>query len=484
MQNALFKVAFPTDQVLNLYDPARISFMFDYKFFNTAYSPLLEYTPEGKLVSGVAESFNWKGNEAHFQIRKGLKTIDGQVIDAEDVAVTIKRLFVLGGGTHGDLRAMLCKGSQIDSLDDSCPNMEVRNSRLLVMKFAKVNPLLFSQLTTMDFVVIPKHSIDKKSLKIIDYRNTSGPYYVTASYQDGRIELAANPNHYHYRKEIPQRVLLIPAGVPGHDDSIAMFKRGQVDFITTADYAKADALISFAKNSRDANLHMTQPLNLHYIAFTRRAREELSIQERFRIGKIIKHEIMDKYKGKLAVIAAQQIFPALGEGALTKNEVTAIDNQLDEARDGIFEKRLMTWYLIGPNSPLKHKLTGIQRGLSIGPIPGSKLDYRKLGQEEPHLYYANGDVGYNAEISMVSYYLNYDFFHLNEDEKAKWLEEYVALDKRTRLQKLRRLHYETLINADVVPLMFMSYAAVVRKPWHMNFSEMDAGCPIWRITRR
>jgi len=72
-----FRVLFPVSDIpIAKYDPLKIHFSNQYNFFANIYSPLIEYNQSGEIVSGLAERFEWIGNEARFTIRP-VKTIDG-----------------------------------------------------------------------------------------------------------------------------------------------------------------------------------------------------------------------------------------------------------------------------------------------------------------------------------------------------------------------------------------------------------------------
>ncbi|MEA3306362.1 MAG: hypothetical protein U9Q34_01080, partial [Elusimicrobiota bacterium] len=98
------KLSSAYNKPLSFYDPVMIENAAQHITLLNIYSPLLEYTSSGKLVSAIATSFRWVGDEAHFKIRPGLKTIDGYKIDAYDIENTFKRLFILRSNTHGDIK--------------------------------------------------------------------------------------------------------------------------------------------------------------------------------------------------------------------------------------------------------------------------------------------------------------------------------------------------------------------------------------------
>ena len=128
MKTKKLRVAFKYDKPASYYDPVNISFAPEYDFLENIYSTLVEYSPASELVGSAAESFEWVGNKARFKMRAGLCTVGGTAIDADDVEISFKRLFILGGNTHGDLKEVVCPNAELRSLSDSCPGMQVRDS--------------------------------------------------------------------------------------------------------------------------------------------------------------------------------------------------------------------------------------------------------------------------------------------------------------------------------------------------------------------
>ena len=126
--STILRVAFPGRVSASKYDPAKIEYAMEYTFLQNIYSPLIEYSVSGELVSAIAERFGWRGTNAVFQIRKGLKTIDGDTVNAYDAEASLKRLFVIGGNTHGDLKNLLCPGTRLKSLQSVCEGIAVENN--------------------------------------------------------------------------------------------------------------------------------------------------------------------------------------------------------------------------------------------------------------------------------------------------------------------------------------------------------------------
>jgi hypothetical protein len=483
------KVAFPGYNDSFHYDPSKIHFAHEYIFLENTFSPLVEYSTDGQLVSGVAEKFYWKGTDAYFEIRSDLKTIDGKKIDAYDVELSLKRLLILGGNTHGDLKSLICPNNKITKLTDTCSNMEVKdNGKTLVIKFSEIKPFLFPMLAAIDFAIIPKDSIDLKTLKIIDYRNTSGPYYVKKDDPEGNIILSANPFHYHYSKNMPHEVYLIPSGKTNRKESLDLFLNNKVDHITTTDKVYPVDLIHFASQHKGINIHSTYPIHLYMVVFTNRGLKRFSDEERIKIGKAIKNLFLSLHSNEPEYKPVNEIFPVFGEGSLNKEQVNDVINKYNKVNEQkVLEKEILGWdpynAVIDKYETIKQIFPKLKLIKIQGKIPGL-VNYKLEKIEEPDFSIRRCDVGFQEDIGLLSYYFSIDFFYLRGEEGKKWLKKYMSIpSKEERLNMLRELHYKTLITGSVIPIAMTPYAAIVRKPWKINFSKYHANNPIWRIQK-
>jgi len=483
----IIRVAFRHNDASH-YDPSKIYFDYEYIFLENTFSPLVEYSVDGQLISGVAGKFYWKGTDAYFEIRSDLKTIDGKKIDAYDVELSLKRLLILGGNTHGDLKNLICPNDKITKLTDTCSNMEVKdNGKTLVIKFKEIKPFLFLMLAAIDFAIIPKDSIDLKTLKIIDYRNTSGPYYVKKDDPEGNIILSANPFHYHYSKNMPQEVYLVPSGKTNRTESLDLFLNNKVDHITTTDKVYPVDLIHFASQHKEINLHSTYQIHLYMVVFTNRGLKRFSDEERIKIGKAIKNLFLSLHSNEPEYKPVNEIFPVFGEGSLNKEQVNEIINKYNKVNEQeVLEKEILGWNrgsaIIDKSEILKKTFPRLKL-IDIRKIPGL-VNYKLENLEEPDFYIFRSDVGFQEDIGLLSYYFSIDFFYLRGEEGRKWLKKYISIpSKEERLNMLRELHYKTLITGSVIPIAMTPYAAIVRKPWKINFSKYHANNPIWRIQK-
>ena len=174
-EDQVLDIAFPSTDRIEDYDPSKIHWDYQYILLESIYSPLIELSnTNGEPFSAVARIFYWRGQKFYLVIRDDLKTIDGHPITAEDVMLSFKRLMILSRNTHGDFKSLVCPEVELKSVFDDCPRMEIEGNTLILTPRYR-SDLLVGMLSSIDFAIIPRKSFDPVSLKITDYRNTSGP---------------------------------------------------------------------------------------------------------------------------------------------------------------------------------------------------------------------------------------------------------------------------------------------------------------------
>jgi len=466
---------------LSNYDPALIENAAQHIVLQNIYSPLLEYTNDGKLTSAIASSFGWEGRDAYFKIRPGLKTLDGDNIDAYDVENTFKRLFILKSNTHGDLKSTICQGVKLKSLNDRCPNIEVRqDGALLVIKLKKSNTYLFPMLTAMDYAIIPQKSLDKKSLKIIDYKNTSGPYWVEEK-TDAHMVLRANPHSFHYSGKMPQKVEVIYPKDAKSNTPLNMLIERKTNHIVTVG-ASPEILLSHFSNKSDVSMHLTEPIWLRYVSFTKRGRQEFSEKKRIKILNTLKKILLGEFLKLNGYVDAPQLFPSFSKGSLSAEELFKIKSKYAAEPDGgVFTEKMVAWFF--PKryiNKLKEHFPNTE--FVDGENIPCFIDYKSRGKAFPHFYFAGTDMGFQEDISLLSYKINTEKFYLTGKDGNSWIKEYIKEESDgKKIRMLKKLHYDTLDKAVTIPLVFCPYVAVVRTPWKMNFPRYTYDNNFWQL---
>lgn len=482
--NSEIRVAFPYNKPARFYEPTRIHLAPEYIFLENTFSTLVELSPKDATIKpGMAESWSWNGSELRLKIRNGLKTVDGHEITAKDAEFSLKRLLVRTGNTHGNFQSLVCGAANLKSIDDYCDGIRTEGNDL-ILKVTGKSAFILPMLTGIDFAVIPKRSADPNTLDIVDYRNTSGPYYVSVDDDEGRIELAVNKSHYHANEKIPKTIKLVPVDRVDKTASLKLFEDNKVDLVTTIDAARPEEVIG-AANRFDAVLHTTANIRSIVLVFTDRGLKELTLDERIAIGNKVREALVPHFKSLPGYEVASQFFPSYSEGALPEETVREL-SQLTASKNANVNKSLkLATVRVGDvsvfRSLLKEKLPTVQVEEGANVPAFTKYEHES---DMPHMVIGGPDTGYSEDISLISYTLVSGVFGMAKTERAAWLEKYMAEpEKEDRLKLLRKVHESSIRNGILVPLLTCPYTAIARQGWEIGLSQLFANNPIWLIKR-
>ncbi len=486
-EDMTLRVAFPYNKPVEAYEPTKIHLGPEYIFLENIYSPLIELSTEtGKPQGGVASKFYWKDGSFMIHLRKGLKTIDGYEITAKDAEFSLKRLLVMSSNTHGNFKDIICPESVLKTVESHCDGIQIVDDYTLSLNPGEEKPFLAHMLTAIDFAVIPKTSVDPKTLKIVDYRNTSGPYFVENSDDKGNIELKINSGHYHYSKELPQNISLVPSGIDGTPSAVDLFKNGKIDHITTIDKVNPEKIIKLSKESEESYLHKTMNIRTFALFFTEKGLKRFSAEERLQLGKTINEALDGYFLDKPGFEERKQFFPSFGDGKLSDAQKEKLETTLSKISKISSGKNIKLSLLrVGSIDNYKEKLEKALPGITI--FEGKKVpalsQYKNI-DEMPDLFIGGPDITFNEDISLITYSVNAGIFGMSKNERSSWIKSYMGiLDKTQRLQKLQDLHFNSLINGVIFPLAASPYVALLRKPWKSHLPQIFANNPLWTIKK-
>lgn len=458
-------------------DPANISFADEYTVLEHIYSPLVEVNKKGELIPGLAEKFEWHGNEAHFTLRTNFILPNGRPLDSEDVILSLKRLLVLDKNVHGKISSLLCLDKKMTKIEDDCTSISKIENKVILKLKHKV-PFLFKILASIDYAILPREVIDLKTLKIKDFKNSTGPYTLKSS-NDGTIELSINKHHYHYSPKAPQEIKYI---VPSKS-SIELLRSGKLDIITTDDSTSTSAELINASEDGLFNLHQTFKIKTSLLTFTRKGKESILPERRFIIGKIIRDVFNKKITGSTSSEPTFQFFPKLSEAGLSPDDIKDIEKRYsnielsEEKGKGIklyvSPKKIKSFKaLISPKLPL----------LEI--VSDHFPDPFDNSSKNVDMFIANTDTGFLEEVGLISYSVNFGYFGLTKKESSEWLKKYTrTISKTKRLELLRTLHINALTEPTVVPLYHSPYVALSTLNWEMDFSQFYSNSQLWHLRK-
>lgn len=482
-ESKTLKVAFPSKMKSTDYEPTKIALDFEYIFLENVFSPLLEMSERGHVESGVAEKAEWVGDELKLTIRKTLKTASGKSITPDDVVFSLKRLLILTGNTHGNFKDIVCPKAKLESINSPCEG--IRSDSENVYLSAKGRKTFLSpMLTAIDFAIIPRSSVDPVTLKITNLKETSGIYYVESDDGLGNITLKINPNHYHFTEKIPSTVKLVPVDTTVKGLSLDLLKKGQVDHITTIDAARSDEVIKFYNDHPEFDFHMTMKIRNLILVFTDRGQKQLSPNERRYIGEKVKKAFLAIFKDNKGIEQRGEFFLSAGEGGLSSEQQANLQKIISDSSVDTFSKALKVGILKRGvldewSKPIKALLPTADCYTETRIPAFTKFD---KPEDEPHIFIASIDTGFAEDISLISYALNGGVFGLTKTEREAWMSEYMSTDdKEARSKKLKTLHFKSLAEPVLVPLMASPYTALIRKPFKMELSDLFANNQLWRI---
>ena len=484
-EDATLRVAFLGSGGADSYDPAKIHFTNEYIFLESIYSPLVELSDDkGTPVSSVAREYYWEGSDLHFVIRDDLETIDGHKIDVKDVVVSLKRLLILSENTHGDFKKLVCPDIELKTLEQDCPRMVVKEN-VLILKLAAYRDFLIPMLASIDFAIIPRTSIDTKTLKIIDYRNTSGPYYVEKDEGAGKITLKANPKHFHFNEKMAGEVVLVPTHGMGRDQIIDGYNGGTFDHITTVHGLSLEELERV--DTSESNIHRTIPIKTEIAFITDKGKKRIPPERRLAFAKSLQKSFHDYYRGKDGYKVIEQFFLPLGNQKFSQEEENLLERAFAEVameqsgegiRLGIFKS----------HPKVLQEYEGVSKtympDLEVVQAKGIPAFSRLPDEEIPDYLLVVTDSGFQEDISLLTYTVSLGALGLSAEEGKAWLADYMDMeDKRERLAKLKQMHLKSLTEGLMIPLASAPCLAVARRPWTPRLSQLFANNPLWKVRR-
>ncbi len=483
--NNILKVAFPTERAVSDYEPTRIHVDNEYIFLETIYSPLVDLSDDkGAPIASVAKEHFWKGDELHFVIRDDLETIDGKQITVEDVIVSLKRVLILAENTHGDFKSIVCPDVHLKNIEDDCPGISSEDNTL-VLKPAAKRDFLVSMLASIDFAIIPKSSIDPKNLKVIDYRNTSGPYYVDEDRGKGNIILKKNPSHFLATDDIAEEIQLVPTYGLEKSTVIEKFSSGEVDFITTVEGLDIGDAKTLKNDS--INIHETMDIKIKVAFVTEKGMSRLSSDQRLSFAKSLQSTFHGTFADGEIFKASNEYFLPFSDGGFSKDQEMKLAKVIEDAEPDGSGKGISLGIFHSGTTTVDNYIEASKKQM-----PDLKVESTKVlpafgkpeGYEEPDYILVSTDSGSLENISLLSYSMSLGIFGYSRAEGKAWVEDYMDTEDRIeRLKKLKQMHLETLSEGRLIPLISTSYVAIANRNWKPQLSELFANCPLWKIKK-
>lgn len=451
---------------INEIDPINIQSIYQANIIENIYSRLVDYDKNGQIVCSLCSSFQIDKNNIIFLFENSSRSVSGKAITAADAKASLDRLMKTQTNTHGSLEYYL---------EEKDTAIKVENSKLtLSSKKDAWAPFVLSLLTSMDFSVVPISSLDKTHEKIINYRETSGPFFVDASDTAGRLILKGNPNHLQYSEKMPERINFIPIH---SGEASQAFLNQTIDMIEVSYFAYDDDINKIVTAIPDVKVHETLRIGLTSLVFTSRAMANSTPQERLSAGIAIK-DIYNKNARKIyGAENTDEFFQSFGQGFITTEQRESLSQSRAKS-----ERNSARRFTFGVTEKFRHLLkpedfpSFIE--LKFFPsYPGFLPE-----KDRPDIFIINTDSSFDEDISALSYLFSQGTFSLSKESGATWIQKYMDItSKKDRISHLRDLHFQMLNEVKVFPISSQPYVTISTKKWDFDFPKIYAGAPLWKV---
>ena len=472
------KMALHFPKATSEFDPAKILVIEDYILTDNLFSRLVEYNTKGELVASVAASFKWHGDELVFSFSNKARTVDGQIIGAKDAELSLKRAVLYKRTGHGDIRNFLCPGMHLTSLNDVCPGIRIEGDQLILKPIKKnYGALLLTALEAADFSIIPIASLnpDPKNPTILNFRNTSGPYYVEKDDPNGAWILNANPNHFHFNQNMPQSIELAQSSI---GDIGQLFIDKAIDIIPTSITLSEDTFGKILKDPKYYSVHQSLPINVFGLYFTPNAVREFTTKQRFYIGRVLTEAIFKMYNFP-DMKPTEEFLQGLSDGSITEDQRIELRSLRKVQFPPFFQKPIKVAVL---HKNIEKWQRALEDHSEIQFVGSDEVATTVPIEKRADVYFMNNDAAWTESLPLVEYNFSNHTFHLPNLKPKDWIQEYLdAEDKETRIAKLRDLHFQMLKNVVIYPIASGPYFAFAHKPWKLYLSPYAAGTELWRI---
>ncbi len=226
-----FIIGMNTGAIVSL-DPAVCYEIEGHWMLNNVYDPLVKFKPgsASEIEPCMATSWEISGNTLTFKIRKGVKFSNGDPVDAEAVAYSLKRVIKLKKTPSWVL-------TQFGITEDSIKAID--NKVQITMDKAYSPSLVVSCMAFITGTVNP--TVAEKNAKegdmgmgyLTEHSAGSGPYVLVSWKKNEKIVLERN-EYYWGRKPQVKRIVIID--IPESSSQVVQLKGGSIDIAWNLEY--------------------------------------------------------------------------------------------------------------------------------------------------------------------------------------------------------------------------------------------------------
>jgi hypothetical protein len=459
MNNLKLKMFLDINLQKSILDPAKLDTL-PKAILSDNLNARLIINDNGKYKPWLATSFSVDGKLLHFKLGDS-KTSKGQFITAFDVKASLERLIFLDTNTHAKLQIFVdCEDFKKNG---KCENIIIEDEKNLkiVLKKEKYVGQLIKILSATEYGIIPENAVENNI--IIDYTNTTGAFYLSGNTLEKNIFFKSDFNY-------PDKIDLVTA--LGEKKPIDLLLSGDVDILTTGSKISESAFRLIEKND-SINIFETENIQLFNIAFGPGGFRNVNSIERSTLINKLRDNIFENYPKPLGAKKAYNFLPETFFSVNTP--------EVKNLNYSIAEKKIKFIAYNGMQENLKslENIKEIEVKFTDDFPPEVSFEKR------PDSYIMASDVGFEADYTLFSYYLNSDLIHIPTSEKNKFLNSLIeAEDDQVRLTLVNDFHQKIIENALIGPLFSSPYTILTRVPFISKQSKLTASTKLWLLEKK
>jgi len=480
-------VAVPQASDISAYDSAKIETIMQYNMIRALASPLIEFDNNYQITSAVAEKFDFiTPHDLVFKIKDNIRTIDGYSVNAYDVYISLMRQIILRSNTHLNLDLMVCDLSKVKSINDKCSGLAYNLSdNTVTLKLTHHSNFLLPLFANLDYAIIPAKSLDLETLKIKDYRNTTGPYYYAGKTSDGMLILKANEGHWHITDKSPKEIHIFSDAFDHEEKkpkSYKLFMDKKINFIPTSGLWSRGLIKEAKDKNPEITTYKTLPIGLSLYKWTEKGLAKTPAVRRY-VGQILQQQFhkINSLRNDSDLVLTKQMFPDGAFGHLSDDNIRDIETSRDYLKNDKVPSNLEI--CIGVSSAIKSELERYNSDLS----DQLKIKYVEFEDKknEADIILMSLDISYEEDGSLLSFALKNGLLGPENESNEQWLEKFVNESEFSiRKEMVQNLVVNSIfINPRLIPLMFLPYYAVANEGWKIEFTPKLIRSPFWQVTR-
>lgn len=482
----VLRTAFTRAKVFKSIDTCSIEMVGDYRMLEALYSPLVQISRiDGQLYTSAARKYELSPGWIHFDLRDDIVTIDGYHVTAEDAAFSLKRLLLCNTNMHGKVAHFLDVGP-IANINDSVDGI-VANGLRLSLKIKGVPHLVLSFLSSIDFAIIPKISVDSASLKIIDQRNTTGPYYMGDGGRDYLFSLISQEKHWALREHSAEIIHVL--NIETAAEIPELFAKSAIDFVGQSLEVSPETKVELkgsVPRERKPQLHVTDPLFLSGLAYTQRGMEISALQRR-RLMSVIQDVFR---RNRFPNGSKNEDFFVFGSTLLLEQSFGGLRGAYEKRCEDASEAAAQAPW---PTEKLKiavhPNVVGRYRELFLEVSDRIQFEAFDVSSSFEELHKSNSfdlfqitfDIANHEDTSLIAMLFHLNFFRSTDPDA--FMEAYASEPKEAVREKmLQDLHFDAVCNdPTIVPLAKMRSASLTQNGWRIPFPPSIVGTPFFNL---